>query len=213
MTSTCRGSTTCGTPTWSRPSTTRPPCASCGCSTSRRATRCWRATACPMPPSPQLPLLGISSICNLLAAIKTAQVLRVRRRTTCCSRRSPIRWISTGPAWSSCSEQHGPYTELAAADRLRALPAGHRDGPFAGAAVHRPEGDPQLEVLHLGRAAGQDRRGARRGCGARRSGRNLPGSCRGWTSRSGRSTATPDWAASRPGRDNETETREHDSGE
>ena len=54
-------------------------------------------------------------------------------------------------------EQHGPYTRRGGRRALRALPRGHRHRPHARAQLPRPQGAAQLQVLHLGGAAGARR--------------------------------------------------------
>ena len=121
----------------------------------------------------QLPLVGISGICNLVAGHQDGQVLRARR-----ARRPghPAHRLD-GPlrarASRSCASEHGPYTRELAARALRALPRGHRHRRPAGARLLGPQAAAQPQVLHLGRAAGQDLRGARPALGARLLDRDL----------------------------------------
>ena len=119
-TSTCRGFTTSATPTWSRRSTMSSASRCSGCSTSPPARRC-SITACRDELIQQLPLLGISGICNLVAAIKTAKYYDMDGRDvifTCLT-------DSAGLYASRLEElaaEHGPYTaERAAYDQARYL--------------------------------------------------------------------------------------------
>lgn len=76
----------------------------------------------------QLGWLGISSIANLLAAIKTAKYFELGEGT-CCSPCSRIRPIFTRRAWRSCASSGGAYTEKdAVADYAGPLAHQGRDG-------------------------------------------------------------------------------------
>ena len=78
-TSTCPGSTTCATPTWWPRSTTSSACRCFACSTNRAGHEVLTRDL-PSEWVAQLPLLGISCICNLVAAIKTAKYYDMDRR-------------------------------------------------------------------------------------------------------------------------------------
>ena len=162
-TSTCRGSTTSATPTSSPRSTTRRRCGCCGCSTSRPGRGAARAR-------------GVAR--------------RARRRSCRCSAspRSATCWRRSRPRATTSSDgddvlltcftdsagavPHAPRRADGRARRLRASAQAEIDLEryLLGATTDhleeltlpRPQGDPQPQVLHLGRAAGQDRRGAQR---------------------------------------------------
>ncbi len=119
-TSTCRGFTTCATPTWSRRSTTSSASRCSACSTSRSARRC-SSTRVPDDLIQQLPLVGISGICNLVAAIKTAKYYDMDGRDvifTCLTDSADL----YASRLEELAAQHGAYTaERAAYDQARYL--------------------------------------------------------------------------------------------
>ena len=101
----------------------------------------------------QLPLVGISGICNLVAAIKTAKHFEMDKRDvifTCLTDSMQL-------YGSRLEEERGRLRRPTTADRGRATFGRYLEGigtdNLRELDLPRPQGNPQLQVLHLGRAA------------------------------------------------------------
>ena len=129
----------------------------------------------------ELPSLGLSSICNVLAAIKTAKHFGLGPDDV-------VVTVATDGAAMYDSERElavaryfpDGFDEVAAAEVLRRASArrGHRQPPRAHARGARADLQPRL--LHLGRAAGRLDRGLPGPPGARRSGGEQQALAAGW---------------------------------
>ena len=119
-----------------------------------------------------LPLVGISSICNLVAAIKAAKHYELDGRDVMFTPLTDSMDLYE-LAQAGAARGARPLHPRARGAGLRALPRGRRDRLPAGARLPRPQAAPQPQVLHLGGAAGQDLRGAGRAVGARLLDRDL----------------------------------------
>ncbi len=109
----------------------------------------------------RLGLLGISSIANLLTAVKTAKFFEMSDRDMLFT----VATDSVEMYGSRVEEESGPSRCLqpdSGCSRPRTPPPGRRCGPPAGTRVLGPPADPQPQILHMGRATGQDGGGARR---------------------------------------------------
>ena len=107
----------------------------------------------------QLPLLGISAICNLLAAIKTARHYELDADDivlTCFTDSAEL--YETRLA--ELTAERGAYSERQAEIDLERWLLGATTDHVRELTSRRPQGAAQPQVLHLGRAAGEDRRGA-----------------------------------------------------
>ena len=115
----------------------------------------------------KLDLLGISSIANLLTAVKTAKYFELGADDVLFT----VATDSMEMYGSRLEEERAEHGDLTAA-RAEAL----HERYLLGAAIDHvlelsllgSQAAPQPQVLHLGRAAGQDRRGTRRPVGRRR---------------------------------------------
>ena len=109
----------------------------------------------------QLPLLGISGVGNLLAAVKLAKHHEMSGRDLLVT----VATDSMAMYGSRLAELTEARWPVHPARRRRRLPppsarGGHRPRPRPR--LLGPQADPQPQVLHVGRAAGEDRRRARR---------------------------------------------------
>ena len=105
----------------------------------------------------QLDLLGFSGISNVLSAIKFAKYYELGENDIVLT----VLTDSMQLYQSRLQEMHaefGAYTRNGRRGRLCPLPAWAVDRQPARAELPRPAAHPQPEVLHLGRAAGQDLR-------------------------------------------------------
>ena len=96
--------------------------------------------------------MGISGICNLVAAIKTAKYYDMDGRDvifTCLTDSAGL----YGSRLEELAAEHGPYSRRARRLRPGPLPRRHRHRSRPRAYLLRPQGAPQLQILHLGRAA------------------------------------------------------------
>ena len=107
----------------------------------------------------ELPLLGISSICNLLAAIKTARHFELDADDvvlTCFTDSAAMYQTRL----AELTAERGEYTDRQGEADLERFLLGATTDHLRELTLPGAQGDPQPEVLHLGRAAGEDRRGA-----------------------------------------------------
>ena len=141
------------------------------CSTPRAAALSGRAPRRRAGPGRALGDFGLSSICNIVAAIKTRQVSRPRARGR---HSSPSR-----PTVPRCTAASAPRLVRYFGKGFDAVSAGETCGrSLAGASTdHRARTDPhrsqarlQPRLLHLGRAAGRVARGFRARCASSPSG-------------------------------------------
>ncbi len=119
-----------------------------------------RARAWSRRRSTQLPLLGISGICNLLAAIKTAKYYELDGGDVIFTPAHRLHGPLRARAWQELTAERGAYTRDAGGRRPASAACwGQGDDHFKELDLPRPQGAAQPQVLHLGRAAGQgDRR-------------------------------------------------------
>ena len=152
-TSTCPGFTMYAIPMPWRPSMTRIVCACCACSMNRPGTNAWRSLGLEQAQVAQLTLLGISSIANVLAAIKAAKHFEMNGDDMVIT----LATDSSDFYASRLTELDERRDLCGRAGGLRpgALSVGAGRGFFQGADLLRPQGHSQPEVFHLGRAAGQ----------------------------------------------------------
>ena len=105
--------------------------------------------------------VGISSICNILGAIKTAKYYDMGKDdlvvTVCTDGLDRY-----GSVMDDMRRDYGAVDEAEAVARVRSLFHGLHDRPRLGRQRRQPRALAQPEVLHLGRAAGQDRPGTGR---------------------------------------------------
>ena len=102
-----------------------------------------------------LPLLGISSICNLLAAIKTAKYFELNEHDVIFT----VFTDSTelyGSRVEELKHERGAYRAAGRHRRLRRPAGASERGLLQGTDLSGTQGDSQPEVLHLGRAAGEN---------------------------------------------------------
>jgi hypothetical protein len=102
----------------------------------------------------QLPLLGISSIANLLSAIKFAKYYELTENDVVATLATDSMDLYRSRL-GELEEAEGPFGRDRCGRGLQPLPAGRKHRQPAGAFLPGPQARPQPEVLHLGRAAGQ----------------------------------------------------------
>ena len=165
-TSTCRSSTTSSRRTSRSPCPIARPTGSECSSAPRRARATFAGAEWGTGSSTASRALGLSSICNVLGAIKTAKYLRPRAerrgRHGRDRRGSDVRRASA----TSRSSRYFPdgFGEVEAAEVYGEHLLGHCDRSLPGARAPRPRAHLQPRLLHVGRAAGcVARRTSRRG--------------------------------------------------
>ncbi len=103
----------------------------------------------------KLDLLGISCICNVLAAIKAAKYWELDENDV-------VMTVFTDSAemylsrLAELTAERGPFTAIDAARTQTGSLERQSVRLLQGADLPGPQGDPQPEVLHVGRAAGED---------------------------------------------------------
>ena len=153
-----RGSTMSAVRMQWRPSTMKIVCGSCDYSTNQRAGIIWRRWEWSARQIDGLSCLGISSICNLLAAIKTAKYFELDERDVIFT----VFTDSTDLYGSRLQELQAERGAYKPADAMKdhAGPVAHQKIDYFKELTYPGEkGDPQPQVLHLGGAARKDLRG------------------------------------------------------